>query len=81
LATALADVTGDVTPASAIAAIEAMPESDLPGGAGMTYQCGGSAIESMPAVCSNQWLRTTLDADGQPTDYEPVDSSEILDGL
>ena len=81
LATALADITGDITPQSAIAAIKAMPESDLPGGAGMTYQCGGSAIESMPAVCSNQWLRTTLDADGQPTDYQPVDSSEILDGL
>jgi hypothetical protein len=38
-------------------------------------------MASMPAVCSNQWLRTTLDADGQPTTYEPVDSTEILAGL
>jgi branched-chain amino acid transport system substrate-binding protein len=81
LATALADISGDITPATAIEAIKSMPEEELPGAGGMTYQCGGSAMASMPAVCSNQWLRTTLDADGQPTTYEPVDSTEILAGL
>ncbi len=44
----------------------------------MKYQCGGSAIALLPAVCSNEWLRTTLDAEGNPTTYEAVDSTEIL---
>jgi branched-chain amino acid transport system substrate-binding protein len=82
LATAMAGVgEEDVTTATAVEAIKGMEEADLPGAGGMTFQCGGSAMESQPAVCSNQWLRTTLDADGQPTDYEPVDSTEILEGL
>jgi hypothetical protein len=29
-------------------------------------------------VCSNGSLRATLDADGNPASYEPVDSTEIL---
>jgi branched-chain amino acid transport system substrate-binding protein len=82
LATAMAGVgEEDVTTATAVEAIKGMEEADLPGAGGMTFQCGGSAMESQPAVCSNQWLRTTLDAEGQPTTYEPVDSTEILDGL
>jgi hypothetical protein len=34
-----------------------------------------------PAVCSNEWLRSALDADGQPVGYEAVDSTSILGGL
>jgi hypothetical protein len=33
-----------------------------------------------PALCSNQWLRSALDADGRPANYEAVDSTEILAG-
>jgi branched-chain amino acid transport system substrate-binding protein len=78
LATSLDGISGDITPQTVAQTIKAMSEEELPGGGGMTYQCGGSAIEIMPAVCTNQWLRTTLDAEGQPTDYEVVDSTEIL---
>ncbi len=78
LATSLKGITGDITPTSVIATIKAMPESDLPGGGGVKYQCGGSAIAMLPAVCSNEWLQTTLDADGNPTTYTPVDSTDIL---
>jgi branched-chain amino acid transport system substrate-binding protein len=81
LAGSLQGVTGEVTAASATQAVKAMPEQDLPGGGGMTFQCGGSALASLPAVCTNQWLRATLGADGQPADYEVVDSSGILEGL
>jgi branched-chain amino acid transport system substrate-binding protein len=81
LATALQDITGDIDPATVTAAIKAMPESELPGGGGTTFQCGGSAMASRPAMCSNQWLRTALDAEGQPTDYEAVDSTDILEGV
>jgi branched-chain amino acid transport system substrate-binding protein len=81
LATSLDGITGDITPASVSAAIKAMPEQELPGGGGVDYRCGGSAMATSPAVCSNQWLRAALDADGQPASYEAVDSTEILAGV
>ena len=79
LATSLAEIEGEITPETATEAIRTMPEQDVPGGGGVTFQCGGSAVPSQPAVCSNQWLRTQLDADGNPTDYEPIDSSALLE--
>jgi branched-chain amino acid transport system substrate-binding protein len=78
LATALQGITGDITTESVAAAIKAMPQQELPGGGGVTYQCGGSAITLLPAVCSNEWLKTTLDGEGNPTTYEAVDSTDIL---
>jgi branched-chain amino acid transport system substrate-binding protein len=75
---ALDGISGEITPETAIEAIKAMPEQELPGGGGMTYRCGGTAFAVTPPVCTNQWLQATLDADGQPTDYEVVDSTDIL---
>jgi branched-chain amino acid transport system substrate-binding protein len=73
LLTALEGLEGDVTPETVTEAIKSMPESELPGGGGVMYQCGGSAAPDLPAVCTNQSLRSELDADGQPTTYEVVD--------
>jgi branched-chain amino acid transport system substrate-binding protein len=81
LATALQGIEGDVTPETAIQALKSMPEADFPGADGLTFQCGGSAFPSEPAVCTNQSLRAVLDAEGNPASYEPVDSTEILEGL
>jgi branched-chain amino acid transport system substrate-binding protein len=81
LATALDGVSGDITPETAAEAIKAMPESDYPGADGLTFQCGGTAFPSQPAVCSNQSLRATLDAEGNPASYEPIDASDIVVGL
>jgi branched-chain amino acid transport system substrate-binding protein len=81
LATSLDGISGDITPQSVTATIKAMPEQDLPGGGGMAFRCGGSAMASQPAVCTNQWLRATLDAEGQPAHYDVEDSSDILEGL
>jgi branched-chain amino acid transport system substrate-binding protein len=78
LLTALEGISGDVTPESVVAAIKAMPEQELPGGGGLRFRCGGSALAMMPAVCSNEWLQTELDSEGRPTTYEAIDSSEIL---
>jgi branched-chain amino acid transport system substrate-binding protein len=72
LLTALDGIQGDITPQTVIDTIKTMPEQELPGGGGLTFRCGGSAVESLPAVCSNESLRTQLDADGQPTTYEIV---------
>ncbi len=79
LATALQDLSGEVTMETVVSAIKAMPESEYPGGGGMTYQCGGSAAPASPAVCTNQWLRTELDAAGNPTAYTVEDSSALFD--
>jgi branched-chain amino acid transport system substrate-binding protein len=81
LAMSLDGVEGDVTTETAAAAIKAMPEADFPGADGLTFQCGGSAFPAQPAVCTNQSLRATLDAEGLPSTYEPVDSTAILEGL
>ena len=78
LATALADIEGDITTETVAEAIKAMPESDFPGADGMSFQCGGTAFPEQPAVCSNQSLRAVLDAEGNPATYEPVDPTDIL---
>lgn len=78
LATSLNEIEGDITPETVIETIEAMPEQELPGGGGVTFQCDRSAVDAQPAVCSNGWLRTQLDAGGQPTTYEAMDSSDLL---
>jgi branched-chain amino acid transport system substrate-binding protein len=78
LAQALSGISGDITPETAAAAIRDMKEADFPGADGITYQCGGSAFPPQPAVCTNQSLRATLDADGNPAKYDAVDSTDIL---
>jgi branched-chain amino acid transport system substrate-binding protein len=82
LAAALQGIPADdVTPATAAEAIKTMEEADYAGADGLTFQCGGTAFPAQPAVCSNNSLRATLDAEGLPASYEPVDSTEILDGM
>jgi len=81
LAASLQGVEGDITAETANAAIKAMPEADYPGADGLTFQCGGSAYDPLPSVCTNQSLRATLDAEGQPASYEPVDFTDLLQGL
>jgi branched-chain amino acid transport system substrate-binding protein len=78
LGAALQNISGTVTPATVAQAIKTMPESEMPGGAGAKFKCGGSADPNQPAICTNQWLRTTLDANGLPTTYRVEDSSNIL---
>ena len=78
LATSLEGIEGDITPETVIETIKSMPEQELPGAGGVTFQCGGSAMADQPAVCTNGSLRTQLDADGRPTTYEAIDSSDIF---
>lgn len=81
LTTSLEGITGEITPATVADTIRSMPEQELPGGGGVKFRCGGSAMATYPAVCSNQWLRAALDGEGQTSTYEAVDSTEILEGL
>jgi branched-chain amino acid transport system substrate-binding protein len=81
LAAALEGIADDITPEAAAEAIKSMDEADYPGADGLTFQCGGTAFRDQPAVCSNNSLRATLDAEGNPASYEPIDSSDIVEGL
>ncbi len=77
---ALEGLTGEVTPASLIAAIKAMPATDLPAGGGLQFRCNGQAQPLTPAVCTSGALRSSLDAGGEPIlPYEPVGSHPIPD--
>jgi branched-chain amino acid transport system substrate-binding protein len=69
---AVEGISGEITPESVTAAIKAMPETELPNTAGLTFQCNGEQKPDQPAVCTSGSLVTTLDADGNPTTYEPT---------
>jgi branched-chain amino acid transport system substrate-binding protein len=70
LAAAVEDISGEITVESITATIQSMPERDLPGSGGLTFHCGVEVVPGSPAVCVVGSLRTTLDAEGQPTTYE-----------
>lgn len=77
---AVEGVSGDdVTPEAIVAAIKAMPETELPAAGGMQFRCNGKANPTAPAICVRGGLMTTLDAEGQPTEYEVIGSSPIED--
>ena len=78
LAAALETHKGEVTPETVAETIKRMPETELPAGGGVRFQCGGSAMPDQPAICTNQWLRGELDASGNSTDYTVEDSTDIL---
>ncbi len=78
LLTALQDLEGEVTHQTVADAIKAMPESPYPAGGGMVYRCGGSAVPTSPAICTNEWLRAVLDADGNPSTYTVEDSTGLF---
>ncbi|HEY7072400.1 MAG TPA: ABC transporter substrate-binding protein [Acidimicrobiales bacterium] len=69
-ASALEGISGEITPATVTATIKAMPEQDLPDGGGLTFRCDGQQVPGAPAACVRGTLVTTLDADGEPTDYQ-----------
>jgi ABC-type branched-subunit amino acid transport system substrate-binding protein len=68
-------VTGDITPASIIAAIKAAPEQDLPGASGLRFRCNGKAVPSQPAVC----VRGGLTDEGRPAEFVATGVSAIED--
>lgn len=66
---ALESLEGEVTAETVAETMRNMPETDLPVGGGITIKCGGSAVPERPAICTNQWLRVVLDADGNPESF------------
>jgi branched-chain amino acid transport system substrate-binding protein len=81
VATALSGLEGDVTTETVAEAFKTMEESDYPGAEGISFQCGGTVFPSQPAVCTNQNLRATLDAEGNLSSFEAIDSSDAVVGV
>ncbi|MDT3439110.1 MULTISPECIES: ABC transporter substrate-binding protein [unclassified Pseudofrankia] len=72
---ATSKISGDVTPASILSAVRAMPEAELPGAGGLKFKCDGKATPLSSAVCTRGSLAATLDAKGNPSSYELVGTS------
>jgi branched-chain amino acid transport system substrate-binding protein len=78
---ALDGVADAVDAPSILTALSEMPEPvDLPLGAGITFQCGANPVRFAPSVCGADVLAGTLDAEGQGSDFEPVDVGPYLVG-
>jgi branched-chain amino acid transport system substrate-binding protein len=77
LQSALEGISGDITPATVIARVKAMPEKDLPGETGLKFRCNGKASSLLPATCVRGGLVTTLDDKGQPSSYKALGVSPI----
>jgi branched-chain amino acid transport system substrate-binding protein len=78
LVRALSDVTGDVTAATVLDAMNGAKDVPLFLGDGQTYTCDGSAIPSLPRVCSASFQVGRLTADGNTEDLEPIDASALF---
>jgi branched-chain amino acid transport system substrate-binding protein len=70
---ALTGATDAVDAASITAALDAMPETDLPLGAGITFQCGTAPVSFAPAICSLDVLSWAFNTDGEQQDVTVVD--------
>ncbi|MCK9931695.1 ABC transporter substrate-binding protein [Frankia sp. Mgl5] len=75
----LAGMSGEISPQTVASSLHSMPETELPGTAGLRYRCNGKAYPENPAVCVRGGLSTTLDGDGQPTEFEVLGSTPIGD--
>jgi branched-chain amino acid transport system substrate-binding protein len=74
---ATAGLTGEVNPASIIAAARAMPFTELPGSGGRHFRCNKKADKDLAAVCSNAVLSAAYDENGQLGNYKVVGDEPI----
>ena len=70
---ALTGSTDAVDAATITAALSAMPETELPLGAGITFQCGTAPVSFAPALCSLDVLKWTFTAEGEQQDVSLVE--------
>lgn len=68
----------DITSESVLAKAKAASGIPLALGGGLTFTCDGTAVPVLPAVCTAGMLEAVLDAEGQPTDFTPVDAGTLL---
>jgi branched-chain amino acid transport system substrate-binding protein len=78
LVRALPNLTGDVTKESVAAGLAAMPETPLPLGGGITFQCNGQQISIAKASCATQVLEGTFDAKAVPQKFKVFETYNLL---
>ncbi|MCK9925067.1 ABC transporter substrate-binding protein [Frankia sp. AgPm24] len=74
---ALADIKGDITPATVISTFKSMPEKEIPGAGGLKLRCNGKAYPATPALCVRGSLTAQLDGKGNPASYRVVGYTPI----
>jgi branched-chain amino acid transport system substrate-binding protein len=78
LVRALPNLTGDVTKESVAAGLAAMPETPLPLGGGIMFQCNGQQISIAKASCATQVLEGTFNAKAVPQNFKVFETSDLL---
>lgn len=80
---AFADVmsksSGDITPANVTSAFSSMP-APVPFqlGGGTTFQCGTKPVSFLPNVCASQILEGPLDAQGNSSTFQVLDTLDLM---
>jgi hypothetical protein len=67
----------DITQALVESTIESMSPQTMPLASTLTFQCNGHQISLAPAICSQGFLRSALDAKANITDVKPLDLSAL----
>ncbi|MGW4365830.1 ABC transporter substrate-binding protein [Nocardia takedensis] len=79
LRSALDGVQGDLTRASVIARLNAMPEAEpLALSGGDTFRCGSKPVPILANICSNAALISKAEEDGTLVDIAPIDTSAVF---
>ncbi|HEX4863759.1 MAG TPA: ABC transporter substrate-binding protein [Acidimicrobiales bacterium] len=79
---AFADVmgqtTGDITPAIVTSTFSSMPSPvAFQMGGGTTFQCGTKPVSFVPNVCAAKVLQGVLDAQGNSSNFQVLDTSDL----
>ena len=72
-------LTGDITAESVIQTFKSMPSTEIPLYQGGQFRCNGKAEPASPAVCGNATPFATLDAEGNPTDFQVTNTDPVPD--
>lgn len=68
-----------VTPAGVAGALKAMPESPLPLGGGLTYQCNRLKVSVMSGACATGAITAEADAKGYLHSFTVLDDARLYD--
>jgi branched-chain amino acid transport system substrate-binding protein len=79
-ARAMSGATGEVTPDSVRSTFASAQPQPMPLLTGETFKCDRSLYKLTPAVCSTGMAVATLDADGNPTKMQSVDTRDMTNG-
>lgn len=68
----------ELTPEVVKQTLESGKSAKTPLGGGAEFACNGTAVPSLPGMCSVSTAITTLTKDGEPTAYQPIDPAPLF---